>query len=118
MARRAGCCPWRAVQEHLQQLHHEVGRTEENTVVSEGSGTASDATNMAAIEKKITILAGITSSAGTALVSHEYTAQDDHNTASSAAPCNIPTQLRWSARKRVTWVRAKTKTRSKKNRGG
>ena len=49
---------------------------------------------MAAIAQKITILAGITSSAGTALVSHEYTAHDDHNTASSAAPCSIPTQVR------------------------
>jgi hypothetical protein len=49
---------------------------------------------MAAITQKITILAGITSSAGTALVSHEYDAHDDYNTASSVAPCNIPTQLR------------------------
>jgi hypothetical protein len=71
---------------------------------------ASEATNMAAIAKKITILAGITSSAGTAFVSHEYTAHDDHSTASNAAPCNIPTHVRWSARKLVTWVRAKTKT--------
>ena len=73
---------------------------------------------MAAIAQKITIRAGITSSAGTAFVSHEYTAQDDHNTASSAAPCNMPIQLRWSARKPVTWVRAKTKTRSKNNSRG
>src|SRR5215213_11034863 len=73
---------------------------------------------MAAIAVKITILAGITSSAGTAFVSHEYTTHDDHSTVSSAAPCNIPTQLRWSARKPVTWVRAKTKTRSKNSSRG
>src|ERR671916_756088 len=73
---------------------------------------------MAAIAKKITILAGITSSAGTAFVSHEYTAQEDHSAASSAAPCNTPTQVRWSARKPVTWVRAKTKTRSKNSSRG
>ena len=60
---------------------------------------------MAAIAQKITSRAGITSSAGTALVSHEYTAHDDHSAASSAAACNIPTQVRWSARKPVTWVR-------------
>src|SRR5215213_11818842 len=74
--------------------------------------------NMAAIAQKITIRAGITSSAGTALVSHEYTAHDDHSVASSAAPCNIPTHVRWSARKPVTWVRAKTKTRSKNSSRG
>jgi hypothetical protein len=34
-------------------------------------GTASETTNMAAIPAKITSRAGITSSAGTALVSHE-----------------------------------------------
>src|SRR5829696_4139781 len=58
---------------------------------------------MAAIAQKITIRAGITSSAGTALVSHEYTAHDNHSTVSSAAPCNTPTQLRCSERKPVTW---------------
>jgi hypothetical protein len=34
-------------------------------------GTASEATNKTAIEQKITSRAGMTSSAGTALVSHE-----------------------------------------------
>jgi hypothetical protein len=52
------------------------------------------------------------------LVSHEYTTYDDHNTASSAAPCNIPTHVRCSERKPVTWVRAKTKTRSKNSSRG
>jgi hypothetical protein len=45
---------------------------------------------MAAIAVKITILAGITSSAGTAFVSHEYTAHADHSAVSSAAPCQHP----------------------------
>jgi len=49
---------------------------------------------MAAIAVRITSRAGITSSAGTALVSHEYTAHDDHSAVSSAAPCNIPTHVR------------------------
>ena len=44
---------------------------------------------MAAIEQNITIPAGITSTAGTTFVSHEYTAHDDHSTANGV--------LRWSA---------------------
>jgi hypothetical protein len=57
---------------------------------------------MAAIAQKITSRAGITSSAGTALVSHEYSDHDDHSAASSAAPCNIPSHVGWTARKSVT----------------
>src|ERR687889_2082800 len=37
---------------------------------------------------------------------------------SSAPPFSIPVQERWSARKPVTWVRAKTKTRSKNSSRG
>jgi hypothetical protein len=73
---------------------------------------------MAAIALRITRRAGITSSAGTALVSHEYPPHAHHNTASSAAPCTIPVHVRWSARKAVTCVRAKTKTRSKNSSRG
>src|SRR5215203_1078030 len=68
---------------------------------------------MAAIATSITNRTGITSSAGTAFVSHTYPPQAHHSTNSSAAPWIIPTQVRWSARKPVTWVRAKTKTKSK-----
>lgn len=49
---------------------------------------------MAAIAERITNRALITSSAGTALVSHEYAPHAHHNTASSAAPCNIPVHVR------------------------
>jgi hypothetical protein len=49
---------------------------------------------MAAVAAKITNRAGITSSAGTALVSHEYTAHDDHSTVSSAEAFNIPSHVR------------------------
>jgi hypothetical protein len=73
---------------------------------------------MAAIAVRITSRAGITSSAGTALVSHEYPTHAHHNAASMAAPCNIPLHVRLSARKPVTWVRAKTKTRSKNSSRG
>src|SRR3712207_1087568 len=54
---------------------------------------------MAAIAVRITSRAGITSSAGTALVSHEYPPHAHHNTTSSPAPCNIPTQVRWACKK-------------------
>src|ERR671918_2608848 len=73
---------------------------------------------MAAIAIRITNRAGITSSAGTAFVSHTYPAHAHHNTTSSAAPSSIPVHERWSARKPVTWVRAKTKTRSKNSSRG
>src|SRR5215211_8362300 len=79
---------------------------------------ASEATNMAAIAQKITSRAGITSSAGMALVSHEYAAHDDHSAVSSAVAFNIPSHVGWSARKPVTWVRAKTKFRSKNSSRG
>ena len=81
--------------------------------VPKAPGTARGATSMAAIAVRITKRAGITSSAGTALVSLAYPPHAHHSTASSAAPWIIQAQLRWSARKPVTWVRAKTKTRSK-----
>jgi hypothetical protein len=42
----------------------------------------------------LTSRAKIASSAGTALVSHEYPTQAHHNTAGSAAPCKIPVHVR------------------------
>ena len=79
--------PVRTLGEAVEESGHDEQRPK-------APGTASEATNMAAIEVKTTIRAGITSSAGTALVSHEYTAHDDHSTANSATPCNTPTQVR------------------------
>jgi hypothetical protein len=43
---------------------------------------------------------------------------DDHSTVSSAAAFNIPSHVERSARKPVTWVRAKTKIRSKNSSRG
>src|SRR3712207_4676995 len=102
----------------MQEPHDEVAKPKSTPYSPKASGTASEATSMAAIEVRITNRAGITSSAGTALVSHEYPPHAHPNTASSAAPCSIPAHVRGSARKPVTWVRAKTKTRSKNSSSG
>jgi hypothetical protein len=79
---------------YLDRVMRDAAYGLRKTYVPKASGTASEATSMAAIAVRITKRAGITSSAGTALVSHAYPPHAHHNTASSAAPWIIPTQVR------------------------